>query len=34
MKVGPKNMVQIIINNAAICKAPNMLTELESPSVY
>jgi len=34
MEVGPDNVVQIITNNAAICKAAGMLIELEFPSIY
>jgi len=34
MEVGPNNVVQIIIDNAVVCKATGMLTELEFPSIY
>jgi len=34
MEVGPNNVVQIINDNAIICKAIDMLIELEFPSIY
>jgi len=34
MEVGPNNVVQIITDNAAVCKAAGMLIELEFPSIY
>ncbi|XP_068504437.1 uncharacterized protein [Phaseolus vulgaris] len=34
MEVGPKNVVQIITDNASVCKAAGMLIELEFPSIY
>jgi len=34
MEVGPKNVVQIIIDNAIVCKATSMLIESEFPSIY
>jgi len=32
--VGPDNVVQIIIDNAVVCKVTGMLIELEFPSIY
>jgi len=34
MEVGPNNVVQIITDNAAVCKFAGMLIELEFPSIY
>jgi len=34
MEVGPNNVVQIITDNAVVCKAASMLIELEFPSIY
>jgi len=34
IKVGPNNVVQIIIDNAVACKATGILIELEFPSIY
>jgi len=34
IEVGPDNVVQIITDNAAVCKAAGMLIELEFPSIY
>jgi len=34
MKVGPDNVVQIITDNAVVCKVAGMLIELEFPSIY
>ena len=34
MGVGPNNVVQIITDNAAVCKAAGMPIELEFPSIY
>jgi len=34
MEVGPDNVVQIITDNATVCKATGMLIELEFPSIY
>jgi len=31
MKVGPRNVVQIVIDNVSVCKATSMLIELEFP---
>ena len=33
MEVGPNNVVQIIADNAVVCKAAVMLIELEFPSI-
>jgi len=34
MEVGPNNVVQIITDNAAVCKAASMLIEVEFTSIY
>ena len=34
MEVGPSNIVQIVINNAAVCKAAGLIIEAEFPSIY
>jgi len=34
MEAGPKTVVQIITDNAAVCKAAGMLIEVEFPSIY
>jgi len=34
MEIRPNNVVQIIIENAVVCKAMDMLIELECPSIY
>jgi len=34
MEVRPNNVVQIITDNAVVCKAAGMLIELEFPSIY
>jgi len=34
MEVGPNNVVQIITDNAVVCKAAGMLIELEFPSIF
>ena len=34
MKVRPDNVVQIITDNAAVCKVVGMLIKLELPSIY
>jgi len=34
MEVGADNVVQIITDNATVCKAAGMLIELEFPSIY
>jgi len=34
MEVGSNNVVQIITDNAAVCKAAGMLIELEFSSIY
>ena len=34
MEVGPDNVVQIITDNAAVCKAASMLIELKFSSIY
>jgi len=34
MEVGPDNVVQIITDNAVVCKVTSMLIELEFPSIY
>jgi len=34
MEVGPDNVIQIIIDNAVVCKVVGMFTELEFPSIY
>jgi len=33
MEVGPRNVVQIVIDDAFVCKAVGMLIELEFPSI-
>jgi len=34
VEVGSNNVVQIITDNAIVCKAAGMLIELEFPSIY
>jgi len=34
MEVGPNNVVQIVTDNAVVCKAAYILIELEFPSIY
>ena len=34
MEVGARNVVQIVTDNASICKVVGMLIELEFPSIY
>ncbi|KAH1261636.1 hypothetical protein GmHk_02G004453 [Glycine max] len=34
MEVGPSNIVQIVIDNAAVCKAAGLIIEAEFPSIY
>jgi len=34
IQVVPKNMVQIITDNADVCEAAGMLLQLELPSIY
>jgi len=34
LEVGSNNVVQIIVDNAVVCKATGMLIELEFPSIY